>query len=226
MSENTKKLLLVLGVGAIILYLYRRNKQLDQTLNELKSLPAEQDNSGSETAKKNEEFANKDEYCDLISYFKGGLNLFKGYDYYNSDSLIDAEFYTELQKILEGTTHFFNENGAIRKSFLYDFDKTVANAIGIDIPPREFNYQYTSGILTLGDKGNDVKMLQELINSLYANVEFTERLDVNSTYDKATLAAVQKVFAGTTALIDDTKGSLSKEFVNNFTTIINNLKIN
>ena len=46
----------------------------------------------------------------------------------------------------------------------------------------------------------------------------------NSTYDKATYAAVVKLFTGTTALIDASKGTIAKEFVSNFNTIISNLK--
>jgi hypothetical protein len=228
MNESTKRILIAIGLGFILVYLYKRNQSLEaekdvltQKLNEIPEI-----GPGSETAKKNEEFAEVNDYCDLLSYFKASINLYRGYDLYDHESLYDQEFLIQAEILLCCTTHFFNENKGIRKSFLYDINKTTANAMGVDIYPREFNYQYTAGVISLGDKGADVKQLQELINSIYAKIEFTEKVDVNGTYDKITLGLVQKTFAGTSALIDETKGTISKEFVNNFTSIFNNLKNN
>jgi len=227
MSENTKKILFAIGLGAILVYFYKRNQQLQIEKNQLaEQLSETSTQNGNETAKKNEEFAEVNEYCDLLSYFKASMNLYRGYDLYDQDSLYDQEFLSQAEILLCCTTHFFNENKGLRKSFLYDINKTTANAMGVDIYPREFNYQYTAGVISLGDKGADVKQLQELVNSIYANIDFTEKVDVNGTYDKTTLGLVQKAFGGTSALIDQTKGTISKEFVNNFTSIFNNLKNN
>jgi hypothetical protein len=227
MSENTKKILFAIGLGAILVYFYKRNQQLQMEKNQLaEQLSEKTEQTGNETAKKNEEFAAVNEYCDLLSYFKASMNLYRGYDLYDQESLYDQEFLSQVEILLCCTTHFFNENKGLRKSFLYDINKTTANAMGVDIYPREFNYQYTAGVISLGDKGADVKQLQELINSIYAKIDFVEKVEVNGTYDKSTLALVQKTFAGTSALIDETKGTISKEFVNNFTSIFNNLKNN
>jgi len=225
MNKNVKFLIIGVAITAIIAYSYfkRKNDALEQSYNQqLESLQLQ----GSETAKKNEEFVAINQDCELIGTFKKSLNLFVGFNLFDNLTIYDLPFKTDLDKLLEGTTHFYDETKGLRKSFLYDISISTANAMGLDIPPRQFNYEYTSGVLTIGDKGNDVNTLQTLVNSIYSKIDFTERLDVNGTYDKATNTAVVGLFAGTTALIDSTKGTISKEFVNNFTIIINNLKIN
>jgi hypothetical protein len=224
MNRNvTKGLIVGIAIAAIILYQYfkRENEALEKSYNEQLQALQQQD---SDNAKKNEEFVQLDEDCELIGQFKGALNHFVGYDLYDSANIYDLALKTDLEIILANTTHFYDENMGLRKSFLYDINIAVANAIDSDIPPRTFNYEYTSGVISLGDKGNDVTTLQALVNYLYAKVDYTERLDENGTYDKPTSVSVIKLFTGATAMIDSTKGAIAKEFVDNFTTIINNLK--
>jgi hypothetical protein len=224
-NDTTKGLLFGVAVTAIILYYYFKQKN-DALIADYENKIDDLELKGEETAKKNEDFLALNENCDMLGDFKYALNFFIGTDYYDSENFYDSEFQAEMQRILANTTHFYNENNDIRKAFLYDICQTVANAVEGDIVPREYNYQYTAGVLSIGDKGNDVIVLQQLVNAIYNRVDYTERLEENGTYDKATALAVTKLFAGTTALIDTSKGTISKEFVNNFTNIISNIKNN
>lgn len=228
MNKNvTKGLVVGAMITAVLLWQYFKNKNagLEAQYNEQLNL-LQQDNSGSDSAKKNEEFAPLNSECVMLSDFKDTLNILGGKDVFDNSTVYDLNEKQQLDPVLEGTTHFFDENNSLRKAFIYDINKTGANALGADIAPRLFNYQYTAGVITLGDKGKDVTILQELISRILQAVQYSGTIDVNGTYDKETLAHVQSLFAGTFALIDETKGTISKEFVNNFTTIISNLKIN
>jgi hypothetical protein len=224
MNSATKKLVLAIGIGLIIIYYYRKNNAapVENTTVDTNAI----DVTGNETAKKNEDFLSVDSECVILPDLLDVFNIIKGYVHYSSASIYDKQLEAEFEQILNGTTHFYNENKEIRKAFLYDIVLSFTNALDTDTVPREYSYQYSSGLISLGDKGTDVKQLQQLINAIYANVDYTEKVEVNGTYDKATLVMVQKIFAGTTALIDPQKGALAKEFVNNFITIINNLNVN
>jgi hypothetical protein len=225
MNNTAKKIVLAIGIGLILIYYFKKNNAAP-----IESTPTIDtdavDVTGNDTAKKNEDFLAVNSECVILPDLLDVFNIIKGYVHYSPTSIYDVQMQTEFEAILAGTNHFYNENKDIRKAFLYDIVLSFTNALDTDTVPREYSYQYSAGLISLGDKGTDVKQLQQLINAIYANVEYTEKVEVNGTYDKSTLAMVQKIFAGTTALIDPQKGALAKEFVNNFITIINNLNVN
>ncbi len=167
------------------------------------------------------EFVEIGDDCELIKQFKMSLNYLGGtpdFDNLSSYTEIDAD---QILPVLKGTTNFVNENNGIRKSFLYDFNITIANVLEADdFPLREFRYEYSNGVLNKGDKGMEINKLQELLNLLYYKDDPNQ---VNGTYDKDTYNIVIKTFKGATALIDEGTGTLSKEFVNNFSIILSNL---
>ena len=224
MNENLgKKIILALGLGFIVYYFWQRDKNNNtQPIQGPTEDTTAEDVTGNDSAKKNEEFADIGTDCELLAQILAAFDSILETNEFEVDSLYTESVKEKLDPVLEGTTHFYNENDGLRKSFLYDLARTFANLVDVEIYPREFSNQYTSGIISLGDKGTDVINLQELINKLSAE-NYIPLIEVNGTYDKETRDAASKIFAGTTALIDANKGAVSKEFVNNFTKILNNL---
>lgn len=222
-KEISKGLIFGVAITAIILWRWYSMKMdaMEASFNEqLVTLTGPLDNSN-ESAKKNIEFVGVNDECELIRQFKMSLNYLGGAPYLDELPTFSPEDRDKIVRIIKNTTHFENENGALRKSFLYDFNITIANVLGAtDFPQRDFNYEYTGGVINKGDKGNEVRKLQELLNLLYYKSEARE---ITGVYDKETYAIVIKTFKGTTALIDESAGTLSKEFVNNLSTIISNL---
>lgn len=179
------------------------------------------DSSGSDSAKKNVEFAEIGSECELIKQFKMSLNYLGGAAYFDDLPVLSPQDNDRLMPILKNTTHFTNENNGLRKSFLYDFNKSVANVLEADdFPLRSFKYEYTGGVLSKGDKGSDVNKMQQLLNLLHKEENPNP---VNGTYDKDTYSIVSKTFNGTTALIDENAGTISREFIDNFSIIVTNL---
>jgi hypothetical protein len=228
MNKNVTKGLIV---GALITgyFLYRYFKQendaLAKSYNEQLSL-MENSAPASELVNKNEEFVELGDECILIGDVKAIFNEFIGTGYFDEQDIYNPYTRDYLKKILEGTNHSYSQTDGLRKMFLYDIVKVGANLTETDLATRPLKYEYSAGLISLGDKGNDVKELQELINRLKSSIYQVKPVDliVNGTYDKATLQAVNTVFIETTALVDSSKGAISKEFVKNFTTILNNLE--
>ncbi len=218
-----KNLLTGLGIGVAITaiiahYLFQQKlKAAEASYNEQLSLMSE----GSVSAKKNQEFIEFGEDCECISTFKKSLNFMASSVVFETDRLYTPEFAKAIESHLANTNHFFNETGGIRKSFLYDINKTIANILDEEIPERELRNEYTSGMLTKGAKGKDVEDLQNLLNSLYDGTE--TKIGVTGDYNKETYNLVIETFHGTTALMDMDTGAISKEFVNNFSQILSNL---
>ena len=157
--------------------------------------------------------------CILIKDLRNSLNFL-----FERTEFEDGDFYNEtllqkLKPVFDGTENILQEDGSLRKSFIYDINKTIANAIDVDIQEFDFNNEYETGLIQKGSKGLDVKTLQELINKIYQN----DDLEVNGTYNKETYAKVIKLFSGTTALFDAETGAISKQFIHNFSKIISNI---
>lgn len=220
-----KNLLKGLGIGAAITALIAYNyftaklEAMETSYNNQLSVMHDE---SSESAKKNNEFVELGEECELVETLKRSLNFIVGEQTFDNENDLTEEFVTALAPVLENTNHFFNENNGLRKSFLYDINKTIANVIDVEVPERELRSEYTSGMLQKGSKGREVIELQELLNRLNAENE-TPTIELTGNYDKATYAIVLETFVGTTALIDIDSGAVSKEFVSNFTEILNNL---
>ena len=213
---------LVIGAAITALLIWRWHEmKLDAVESSYNEQLAVLQETSSESAKKNVEFAEIGEECELIKQFKMSLNYLGGASYFDELSMYTAEDRDKIMPILKNTTHFTNENDGLRKSFLYDFNITIANALEVtDFPLREFKYEYSGGVINKGEKGSDVSKLQELLNLILYK---EEPMQVTGTYDKEMYSSVVKIFKGTTALIDEGTGTLSKEFVNNFAIIIGNL---
>ena len=222
-KATIKGLVIGAAITALLVWKWHNMKveAMENSYNDqLAALQALQETS-SESAKKNVEFAEIGEDCELIKQFKMSLNFLGGASYFDELPTLSAEDSDKIMPLLKNTTHFLNENNGLRKSFLYDFNKTVANVLEVtDFPIREFNYEYSSGVINKGDKGSDVNKLQELLNLILYK---EEPMQVTGTYDKEMYDVVIKTFKGITALIDEGSGTLSKEFVNNFSIIIGNL---
>jgi hypothetical protein len=225
----TKGLILGAAITGLILYMRMRekNKALEESYNEQLNLLQQEDMTGSETANKNEEFIELGDECILIGDLKATFNSWLGNQRMDTNDLYDAVTRDIFKKVMENTTHIMQEDDSLRKMMIYDIVKTNANIVDADLPPYPLKYEYTQGMVALGDKGGSVADLQKLINMLYKYYyPVTEKqISVNSTYDKITAAAAVKLFAGTSALIDEDKAAVSKEFVANMTTMINNLKV-
>ena len=222
-KEMIKPFIIGAAITAIILWKWYEMKieTMETSFNEQLALLTETTDSSSETAKKNIEFASIGDDCELIRQFKMSLNYLGGASYFDELPTYSEQDQDMFAPILKNLTHFENEEGALRKAFLYDFNITIANILGVtDFPLREFKYEYTGGVLNKGDKGADIRELQELLNLIKYKKEPRE---ITGTYDRETYDIVVEVFKGTTALIDEGKGTLSKEFINNFSIIISNL---
>ena len=217
-----KPLIIGAAITAILLYKWYDMKieAMETSYNEQLALLSETAENSSETAKKNEEFVAVGGECELIRQFKMSLNYLGGASYFDELPTLSQQDKDMLAPILKNTTHFDDEQG-LRKSFLYDFNITIANVLHVsDFPERELKYEYTGGVLSKGDKGTDIRKLQSLINLIKYKGEAKE---LTGTYDSGTYDIVISLFKGTTALIDEGKGTISKEFVNNFSTIISNI---
>ena len=158
---------------------------------------------------------------EIIADFKATLDGFFADENIigNTDDLYDENFEEFLIPIIDGTSGVMKNNGSLNKAFLYDINKTISNISGKEITLHDFRNEYEDGIQYKGAKGYGVGDLQALINRLYQS----EAIDENNTYDKETYAKVMELFAGTTALVDLEIGSISKEFINNFNIILDNI---
>jgi len=218
-----KNLLKGLGIGAgitaILMYSYMQSvlKVTQESYNEQLSVMS----GGSAEAKKNQDFLEVGEDCELISSFKKSLNFILNSRSFDTERLFTPEFSTALESILNGTNHFYNETGGLRKSFLYDINKAIATIVDEEIPERELRNEYTSGMVQKGSKGGIIVKLQELLNKLNDGTE--TQIEETGEYNKETYNLVIETFLGTTALMDMDSGAISKEFINNFNQILANL---
>ena len=219
-----KNLLKGLGIGGAITamlayaYIQSKLKDMENTYNEQLSVMSE---PGSELAKKNQDFLELGEDCELISSFKKSLNFIANNRIFDTERLFTPEFSTDIEPILAETNHFYNETGGLRKSFLYDINLTIATIVDEKVPERELKNEYTSGMLQKGAKGKDVLALQELLNKLNHNPD--KNIELTGDYNKATYNLVVETFHGTTAMLDIDSGAISKEFIKNFNQILTNL---
>lgn len=232
MNKNlTKGLIIGAVITAIILHqrIKKKNEEIAllETYNQNLNLLQETEVSGPEILPKNEEFIKLNDECVLIGDMKATFNHWIQSERMDTNDIYDSITRDIFKKLFEGTTNIIYENDDLRKMMIFDLVKTNSNIIEVDILPRPLKYEYTPGVLSLGDKGAEVSKLQELINKLYKYVypETEQKIMVNSTYDKTTKDAVVKLFNETSALIDNTKGTISKEFVSNFNIILENLKL-
>jgi len=221
MNKNTTKGIVIgIAVTALLLWKWHTMKieAMENSYNEQLSLLDEESDSNNKIFA---EFVEVGDECELIKQFKMSLNYLGGASYFDELSTYSILDEDQIIPLLKNTTHFANESKGLRKSFLYDFNLAIANILEVtDFPLREFKYEYTGGVLNKGDKGSDVSKLQELLNLLLYK---DEPRQITGTYDKETYAIVVKLFKGTTALIGSDTGTLSKEFINNFSIIISNL---
>lgn len=213
---KAKKIILVVALAGIIYYMVKR--QNTQSISETNT---------DEIDIGEDKYIEIGDKCILVKPFKLTLNMLKGADYFDTLDEYSETDHQLFTPIFERTTNVVNENGGLRKLFIYDFVKTMANAVESDIEPRPLVFEYNPGIVTLGDKGEDVKNLQVLINKIYMYAYPDEQvtIPITSTYDKKTAESALQLFKGTSALLDETKGTLYKEFINNFNTILSNLDV-
>lgn len=73
--------------------------------------------------------------------------------------------------------------------------------------------------LRKGDKGRDIQAFQENLNLMLG-----ETVQPSGMYDKKTAKAVQMMFTGTKALKDPATGIVDRVFIQDFNTIMDNLK--
>jgi hypothetical protein len=226
MQPTTKKILLVLGLGFIAAYIYKKYQE-DGSITQQSTIP--QNNTNDTNAlpvQSDKEFVKVGEECQLIGSIKDCFNHFKGFEAYKPTNTYDQETLDNFKLLMNGTENIFDENYNIRRSFFYDFCLVVANSANTDIPPCDCQLEKITSLVVLGDKSLDVANLQQLINYIYAPIDDLEHVNVNATYDKQTLEEVQKLFKGVTGMVDYNKGALSAEFIKNFLLIVNNLKSN
>jgi len=72
-----------------------------------------------------------------------------------------------------------------------------------------------------GDKGSDVLDLQRNMNVFF---QLNGQVPESGTFDKETAAAARMVFADTHALVNPAKGTLNRNFVDDFNILINREK--
>ena len=222
-KETAKYLVLGAGITAIILIKWYNMKvdAMEASYNGQLALLQDAALNNTPEKPKNDEFLSVGDECELMKQFKLSVNYLSGASFLDELPVYSAEDKDLILPLLKNTTHFIDENGALRKSFLYDVNITIANMLGADdFPLRLFKYEYTGGVLNKGDKGAAISNLQELLNLIYYK---NEPFPVNGTYDKDTYNIVVKTFKGTTALIDSGAGTLAKEFVSNFSDLIQNI---
>lgn len=230
MKDTTKGLILGAAITAIILYNYFQKKIINS--NQVSDIDVEISEPVVETEKilnKESEFVAIGETCSILPDFKYALNKFLNYDNFDSNEIYTADFRDALKETqLKGTSNFFDSGESLRKMFVFDIVKTVANMEQTETLPRPLRYEYSQGVLSLGDKGSNVLDLQKLINILFIFLYPDEEkmISENSTYDRPTSDAVILLFKGTSALIDEGKGAISKEFVSNFSVILENTRVN
>jgi len=92
---------------------------------------------------------------------------------------------------------------------VWDFLKENSEESG-GIEPQTFK---------VGDKGKDIAAFQEMLNKLLGT-DFIKNVGV---YDSDTRKVVIDVFEGTSALVDEETGAISKKFVLDFIKIIDKL---
>jgi hypothetical protein len=224
MNPTTKKVLLFVGLGFLVAYIYKLNQE--NASGEQQNVLPEDNSIIVPVVAKDSEFIPVGGECELIGNIKDCFNHFKGYEVYPPSNTYDQQTLEAFKLIFNGTQNLFDDSYGIRKSFLYDFCLTIANSANTDIPPCDCKYERITSLVVLGDKSMDVEHLQQLINDIYAPIDGVEHVEVNAVYTKVTLEQVQKLFDGVTAMPDYTKGALSSEFVNNMYKIVNNLKSN
>jgi hypothetical protein len=228
MNPTTKKILLFVGIGFLVAYVYKRSQESSDSGGQENVLPNGGDNDSNTIlpVKKDNEFVAFGSECVLIGDIKDCFNHLKGYVAYPPSNTYDQQTLDAFKLIFNGTENLFDEKDGIRKSFLYDFSLVIANSANSDIPPCDCVYERITSLVVLGDKSTDVQKLQEIINDVYAPIDGMEHIEVNAIYTKVTLEQVQKLFNGVTAMADYSKGALSSEFINNFYKVLNNLKSN
>ena len=216
----------VLGslISGFIIYRYFENRiKVNENSfdKQLKALQGEI--GGQKQLNDNEEIAylKLGDSCELIETFKNSLNYLIGNETFDKNNIYTEDLKTDLSKILAGTSNVINDNGDLRKSFIYDINKTIANVVGRDIEVRKYLNEYDGGIVSKGAKGQDVKNLQSLVNKLYDKKE--EDIEITGTFNKDTYSKTKQLFLKTTALIDMDTGAISKEFISNFNTILTNI---
>jgi hypothetical protein len=79
----------------------------------------------------------------------------------------------------------------------------------------------TEPVLQKGSKGKDVLDFQKNMNVFF---NLNGAVPENGLFDKDTTKAVSSLFEGTHALLDPVNGKVSRNFVNDFNTLINREK--
>jgi len=94
--------------------------------------------------------------------------------------------------------------------------------VGVGIGYFIFKTKENKELVQLGDKSKEVKKLQEDMN--YFLGKNKNEVEEDSLYSKKMMKVSNNLFSGTNALVNNNKGAIKKDFINDINLIINNLK--
>ena len=112
-----------------------------------------------------------------------------------------------------------------KKSVIWCVAGVAVGALAMYILNKKGVFHNATGMSELtmgrGDKGSDVLDLQRNMNLFF---QLNGSVPESGTFDKETAGAARMMFEGTHALINPNKGTLNRNFVDDFNMLINREK--
>lgn len=219
MSSNKNLYITLAILSGIGIYVYYKNKN-SNAVNAVKPKTSNFKNANNEM----ENVLHKTVKYGDNSIYVGKLKRIINY-FTNSNLPVNNKYDKELLKLVQNTMKdnpalFDFKTGKVCVNMIVNLEYLIKKANELNLPEIDYDEKIeTCPIIKKGDRGNNVKMLQRLINIIHNENVLSE----TGKYSKDMHKIVDELFDGTNVLKQDGNGGICLMFVESANGFLNNL---